>query len=116
MSELLEKILDNRNMNEVYKKVCANKGAGGVDGMKVEELNEYIRENWNSIREQIRARNYKPQPVKRVEIPKTNGSKRKLGIPAVMDRVIQQGTAQTISPICEPLFSEHSYGFRPNRS
>lgn len=116
MSELLEKILDNRNMNEAYKKVCANKGAGGVDGMDLEELDGYIRKNWNSIREQIRERSYKPQPVRRVEIPKPNGSKRKLGIPTVMDRVIQQGIAQVISPICEPLFSDHSYGFRPNRS
>ena len=116
MSELLEKILDKRNMNEAYKKVCANKGAGGVDGMETSELDGYIRENWDSIREQIRARSYKPQPVRRVEIPKPNGSKRKLGIPTVMDRVIQQGIAQVISPMCEPLFSDHSYGFRPNRS
>ncbi len=116
MSELLEKILDKKNMNEAYKKVCANKGAGGVDGMETEELDGYIRENWDSIKEQIRKRSYKPQPVRRVEIPKPNGSKRKLGIPTVMDRVIQQGIAQVISPMCEPLFSEHSYGFRPNRS
>lgn len=116
MSELLEKILDKKNMNEAYKKVCANKGAGGVDGMETEELDGYIRENWDSIKEQIRERSYKPQPVRRVEIPKPNGSKRKLGIPTVMDRVIQQGIAQVISPMCEPLFSEHSYGFRPNRS
>lgn len=116
MSEMLEKILDKRNMNEAYKKVCANKGAGGVDGMELEELDGYIQENWDSIREQIRKRSYKPQPVRRVEIPKPNGSKRNLGIPTVMDRVIQQGIAQVISPKCEPLFSEHSYGFRPNRS
>lgn len=116
MSELLEKILDNRNMNEAYKKVCANKGAGGVDGMELNELYEYINKNWDSIKEQIRNREYKPQPVKRVEIPKPDGSKRKLGIPTVMDRVIQQGIAQIISPMCEPLFSEYSYGFRPNRS
>lgn len=116
MSELLEKILDKRNMNEAYKKVCANKGAGGVDGMELSELDGYIRENWDSIKEQIRQRSYKPQPVRRVEIPKPNGSKRKLGIPTVMDRVIQQGIAQVISPMCEPLFSDHSYGFRPNRS
>ena len=83
MSELLEKILDNRNMNEAYKKVCANKGAGGVDGMEIEEPGGYIRENWDSIREQIRKREYHPQPVRRVEIPKPNGSKRKLGIPTV---------------------------------
>lgn len=116
MSELLEKILDKRNMNEAYKKVCANKGTGGVDGMELSELKGYIRKNWDSIGEQIRQRNYKPQPVRRVEIPKPNGSKRKLGIPTVMDRVIQQGIAQVISPMCEPLFSDHSYGFRPNRN
>lgn len=116
MSELLEKILDKKNMNEAYKKVCVNKGAGGVDGMETGELDGYIRENWDSIREQIRGRIYKPQPVRRVEIPKPNGSKRKLGIPTVMDRVIQQGISQVISPMCEPLFSDHSYGFRPNRS
>ena len=81
MSELLEKILDNRNMNEAYEKVCANKGAGGVDGMEIKELDGYIRENWDSIREQIRKREYHPQPVRRVEIPKPNGSRRKLGIP-----------------------------------
>ena len=100
MSELLEKILDKKNMNEAYKKVCANKGTGGVDGMELEELDRFIRKNWDSIREQIRERSYKPQPVRRVEIPKPNGSKRKLGIPTVM----------------EPLFSDYSYGFRPNRS
>lgn len=116
MSELLEKILDKRNMNEAYKRVCANKGAGGVDGMELAELDGYIRENWDSIREQIRERSFRPQPVRRVEIPKSDGSKRKLGIPTVMDRVIQQGIAQVINPMCELLFSEHSYGFRPNRS
>ena len=116
MSELLEKILDKENMNEAYRKVCANKGAGGVDGMETSELDGYIRKNWDSIREQIRGRSYKPQPVRRVEIPKPNGSKRKLGIPTVMDRVIQQSIAQVIGPMCEPLFSDHSYGFRPNRS
>jgi group II intron reverse transcriptase/maturase len=116
MSELLEKILDKSNMNEAYKRVCASKGTGGVDGMELEELSGYIRENWDSIKEQIRERRYKPQPVRRVEIPKPDGSKRKLGIPTVMDRVIQQGIAQIISPMCEPMFSEHSYGFRPKRS
>jgi group II intron reverse transcriptase/maturase len=116
MSELLEKILENKNMNEAYKKVCAKKGAGGIDGMEIEDLDGYIRENWNSIKERIRNREYQPQPVRRVEIPKPNGSKRGLGIPTVMDRVIQQGIVQIISPMCEPQFSENSYGFRPNRS
>lgn len=116
MSELLEKILSRENMNEAYKRVKGNKGAGGVDNMEIEDLPEYIRGNWNSIKEQIRTREYKPQPVRRAEIPKPDGSKRKLGIPTVMDRVIQQSIAQIISPMCEPLFSENSYGFRPNRS
>ena len=116
MSELLETILSRDNMNLAYKKVCANKGAGGVDEVTVEELGEYIKENWESIREQIRKREYKPKPVRRVEIPKPSGGVRKLGIPTVMDRVIQQGIVQVISPMCEPLFSDWSYGFRPNRS
>jgi RNA-directed DNA polymerase len=116
MSELLERILSKDNMNAAYKRVCANKGAGGVDGVTVGELKDYIRENWDSIREQIRQREYKPQPVRRVEIPKPSGGVRKLGIPTVMDRVIQQAVVQVISPMCEPLFSEYSYGFRPGRS
>jgi retron-type reverse transcriptase len=77
MSELLEKILSRENMNEAYKRVKANKGAGGVDNMEIDELPEYIRENWDSIKEQIRERKYKPQPVRRVEIPKPNGGKRR---------------------------------------
>ena len=116
MSELLEKILSNDNMNAAYKRVCANKGAGGVDGVGVEELGDYIKGNWNGIREQIRRREYKPLPVRRVEIPKPSGGVRNLGIPTTMDRVIQQGIVQVISPMCEPMFSEWSYGFRPNRS
>lgn len=84
--------------------------------VKVEELSDYIKKNWGSIREQIRQRKYKPQPVRRVEIPKLNGGVRKLGIPTVMDRVIQQGIVQVVSPMCEPMFSERSYGFRPNRN
>ena len=116
MSELLEQILSNDNMNIACKKVVSNKGARGVDGVEVEDIREYIKDNWDSIKEQIRQRQYRPLPVRRQEIPKPDGSKRKLGIPTVMDRVIQQGIAQVISPMCEPLFSEHSYGFRPGRS
>ncbi len=115
MSEMLEKILSNDNILEAYRRVCANKGAGGVDGVTTDERKEYLRANWKSIKEQIRTRTYKPQPVLRVEIPKPNGGVRKLGIPTVVDRVIEQATTQVLTPIFEPLFSDHSYGFRPNR-
>ena len=108
MSELLEKILSKDNMNTAYKRVCANKGAGGVDGVSVEELGDHIKENWESIRNQIRSRKYKPQPVRREERKKTKGGMRKEGRTKEMDRVIQQGIVQEIRPICEPLFSEWS--------
>lgn len=116
MSVLMEKILSRDNMMEAYRRVCANKGASGVDGIPVEDISGYIRENWVRIREEIRTRSYKPQPVRRVEIPKPNGGKRNLGIPTVMDRIIQQAIAQVISPMCEEKFSDRSYGFRPGRS
>ena len=103
-------------MNAAYKKVCANKGAGGVDGVTTDELFDYIKENWSTIKGQIRRREYRPQPVRRVEIPKPNGGTRNLGIPTAMDRVIQQAIVQVLSPICEPMFSEFSYGFRPRRN
>ena len=115
MSEMLERILSDENIKTAYKRVYANKGVGGVDGVTVQELEEYMQENWNSIKEQIRTRTYKPQPVKRVEIPKPNGGVRKLGIPTVIDRVIEQAITQILTPIFEPLFSDFSYGFRPNR-
>lgn len=112
---MLERILSDENIKIAYKRVYANKGAGGVDGVTVQELEEYMQENWNCIKEQIRTRTYKPQPVKRVEIPKPNGGIRKLGIPTVIDRVIEQAITQILTPIFEPLFSDFSYGFRPNR-
>ena len=115
MSAMLEKILSDENIKTAYKRVCANKGVGGVDKVTTEELAEYMQENWSSIKEQIRERTYKPQPVLRVEIPKPNGGVRKLGIPTVIDRVIEQAITQVLTPIFEPLFSENSYGFRPNR-
>ena len=115
MSEMLERILSNENIERAYKKVYANKGAGGVDGVTTKELAEYMQANWCSIKEQIRTRTYKPQPVLRVEIPKPNGGVRKLGIPTVMDRVIEQAITQVITPMFEPSFHENSYGFRPNR-
>lgn len=112
---MLERILSEENIKTAYKRVYANKGAGGVDGVTVQELEEYMQENWKCIKEQIRTRTYKPQPVKRVEIPKPNGGVRKLGIPTVIDRVIEQAITQILTPIFEPLFSYFSYGFRPNR-
>ena len=114
MSEMLEKILSDENIKTAYKRVYANKGAGGVDGVTINELEEYMRANWKSIKEQIRESMYKPQPVFRVEIPKPNGGVRKLGIPTVIDRVIEQAITQVLTPIFEPEFSENSYGFRPN--
>ena len=116
MSELLEKILSDENIRLAQKRVYAKKGAGGVDEVTVEELAEYMRKNWTRIKEEIRERKYRPQPVLRVEIPKESGGVRKLGIPSVVDRVIEQAITQVLSPIWEPLFHEHSYGFRPGRS
>ena len=115
MSQLLERILSRENMFTALAKVKANKGAGGVDGISTEEIDRYLRENWVEIRDKIRRRAYKPQPVRRVEIPKPNGGVRKLGIPTVVDRVIEQAIAQVLTPIGESQFSEYSYGFRPNR-
>ena len=115
MSEMLEKILSNENIEKAYKRVYANKGAGGVDGVTTKELEAYMKANWRGIKEQIRTRTYKPQPVLRVEIPKPNGGVRKLGIPTVIDRVIEQAITQVLTPIFDPSFHESSYGFRPNR-
>jgi group II intron reverse transcriptase/maturase len=114
--ELLEQILCKENMNVAYKRVVANKGACGVDGVKVDDLYSYIQEHKTEIFEQIRTRKYKPQPVRRVEIPKDNGKKRQLGIPTAIDRVIQQAMLQVLSPIYEEQFSDSSFGFRPSRS
>jgi len=115
MSKLLEQILSRENMNLAYKKVKANKGASGIDDVSVDEVYDYIKQNWKSIREKIQKRKYRPQPVLRVEIPKPDGGVRKLGIPTVMDRIIEQAVVQVITPIAEPHFSEYSYGFRPGR-
>ena len=114
--ELLEKVLDNQNLYEAYKQVYKNKGASGIDKVTVEELGKYMYLHKEEIKVQIRNRKYKPSPVRRVYIPKENGDKRGLGIPTVVDRVIQQAIVQVLSPIYEKQFSETSYGFRPNRS
>ncbi|MFC4354064.1 group II intron reverse transcriptase/maturase [Chryseomicrobium palamuruense] len=114
--ELLEQILSNHNMNKAYLRVYRNKGASGVDGITVDELKEYLKENKDELRQSIRTRKYRPQAALRVEIPKENGKMRQLGIPTVVDRVVQQAIHQVLSPIFEQQFSEHSYGFRPKRS
>ena len=114
--ELLEEILSRDNMNKAYKRVYQNKGTSGIDGITVEEISDYIKENGERILNQIRKRKYQPQPVRRVQIPKENGKKRNLGIPTIMDRIIQQAVVQVISPIFEEQFRETSYGFRPGRS
>lgn len=114
-SSLMEQILSKDNLNAAYLQVVRNKGAAGVDGMTVEELGDYLSENGESIREQLRTRKYKPQPVRRVEIPKPDGGVRNLGVPTVVDRFVQQAVAQVLTPIFEEQFHDHSYGFRPNR-
>ena len=110
MSALLEKILSRDNMFAALDKVKVNKGAGGIDGISVNEIDQYLKENWVDIRDKIRRRKYKPKPVRRVEIPKPNGGVRNLGIPTVVDRVIEQAIVQVLTPIAEPHFSEYSYG------
>lgn len=114
--KLIEKILSEENLNEAMKRVEANKGASGVDKMQVSELESYFKEHKEEIKTSIMEMKYKPQPVRRVYIPKPNGKKRPLGIPTVADRVIQQAVAQVLSQIYDSSFSENSYGFRPNRS
>ncbi|MDP5275298.1 group II intron reverse transcriptase/maturase [Chengkuizengella axinellae] len=114
---LLEKIVRRDNMNQAFKKVKANKGSHGIDGMKVDELLQYLKENGNLIKQSILDGKYCPHPVRRVEIPKEDGKKkRKLGIPTVVDRVIQQAINQILTPIFEEQFSDNSFGFRPKRS
>lgn len=115
-TELMEKILERENMMQAYKKVKSNKGAYGTDGIGTDEIRDYLIENWTSIKNRIIKRKYKPQPVLRVEIPKPNGGVRNLGIPNVVDRIIEQAIAQVVSPIAEQHFSEYSYGFRPGRN
>ena len=114
--KLIEKILDKNNVRIALEKVIANKGAAGIDGMKAEDLRDYMNANWPSIKQSILERNYKPAPVRRVEIPKPNGGVRKLGIPTVVDRTLQQSIVQILTPIFETEFQENSYGFRPGRS
>ena len=113
---LLARVLERENLQRALKQVRQNKGAPGIDGMTVDALPEYLQHHWLNLRDQLIAGTYKPQPVRRVEIPKPDGTTRPLGIPTVLDRFIQQAIAQVISAQWEPRFHPHSYGFRPQRS
>ena len=114
--KLIDRILGRENMLRALKAVKRNKGAAGIDKVTVEELDEYFRQHWTEMKTDILNKKYKPQPVRRVYIPKANGKKRPLGIPTVADRVIQQAIAQVLVEIFDPTFSENSHGFRPQRS
>ncbi|MCH7890909.1 MAG: group II intron reverse transcriptase/maturase [Gemmatimonadetes bacterium] len=114
--ELMEEVLRRENLMAAYRRVVRNKGAGGVDGRSVDDLKHQIREDWPTIREALLSGTYEPSPVRKVEIPKPGGGVRMLGIPTVMDRMIQQALLQVLTPIFDPTFSEDSYGFRPGRS
>lgn len=116
MEKLMEQILVKENLNEAYLQVYRNKGSQGIDGMTIYELKAYLKENKEKLLQEILEETYKPKPVVMVEIPKEDGSKRKLGIPTVVDRVVQQAINQVLTKIFDKTFSENSYGFRPNRS
>ena len=113
---LIERVVERSNMQAAYRQVKRNKGAPGVDGMTVDDLGDFLRVHWPRIKERLLEGSYEPVPVRRVAIPKDSGGTRPLGIPTVLDRLIQQALHQVLSPLYEPEFSEHSYGFRPGRS
>ena len=113
---LLERILSRPNMQQAWKRVRANQGAPGADDMAIGQFPAFARNKWSDIRQSLLAGTYQPKPVKRVEIPKPTGGTRPLGIPTVLDRLIQQAIAQELVPIFDPGFSGYSYGFRPGRS
>ena len=114
--QLMEEVCNRENLVRAWKRVRRNQGAAGVDGMTIDDARDYLREHWPCIRSQLLAGTYQPQPVKRVEIPKPDGGVRKLGVPCVVDRLIQQALLQVLQERWDPTFSEHSYGFRPGRS
>lgn len=113
---LMEKVVERGNAKAALKRVRQNKGSPGVDGMTVDELPQYLAENWPALREQLLAGTYQPRPVREVEIPKNGGGVRKLGIPSALDRFLQQSILQVLQPMFDPTFSEHSHGFRPGRN
>ena len=112
---LLEAALTRQNLQEAWKRVKANKGAAGVDGLNIEQTAQALRTSWPDIRQALLAGRYRPSPVRKVLIPKPDGSQRELGIPTVTDRLIQQALLQVLQPLIDPTFSEHSHGFRPGR-
>jgi len=112
---LMERVVERDNLMRALKRVRKNKGSPGIDGMRVEELTEYLRKNWGRIRAELLAGSYRPSAVRRHEIPKSGGGVQQLGIPTVLDRFIQQAILQVLQPIFDPTFSEYSYGFRPGR-
>src|SRR5256714_14293137 len=114
--QLMEEVCARGNLVRAWKRVRSNKGSPGVDGMTIEDAKAYLRERWPTIRSQLLSGTYQPQPVKRVEIPKPDGGIRKLGVPCVVDRLIQQALLQVLQKRWDPTFSPHSYGFRPGRS
>src|SRR5438094_8859011 len=115
-NQLMEEVCERANLKEALRQVKANKGSGGVDGMTVDQLQDYLKQHWPTIREQLLNGTYEPKPVRRVEIPKPDGGVRKLGIPTVLDRFIQQAVLQVLQRRWDRTFSRHSYGFRPGRS
>jgi RNA-directed DNA polymerase len=115
-SQLMEEVCERENLKEALRQVKANKGSGGIDGMTVDQLPDYLKQHWPAIREQLLNGTYEPKPVRRVEIPKPDGGVRKLGIPTVLDRFIQQAVMQVLQRRWDRTFSDHSYGFRPGRS
>ena len=112
---LLEAALTRENLQAAWKRVKANKGAAGVDGLDIEQTARMLQTSWPQIRQELLAGRYRPEPVRRVMIPKPDGSQRELGIPTVLDRLIQQALLQVLQPLIDPTFSEHSHGFRPGR-
>ena len=114
-SALLRQMLTKENMQRAWKRVKANKGAAGVDGLDIDQSAEHLKQAWPGIREGLLSGTYRPGPVRRVGIPKPDGSERELGIPTVTDRLIQQALLQVLQPLLDPTFSEHSHGFRPGR-
>ena len=114
--QLMEEVCNRENLRRAWKRVRRNKGSPGVDGMTIDDAKDHLREHWPSIRSQLLGGTYQPQPVKRVEIPKPDGGVRKLGVPCVVDRLIQQAQLQVLQKRWDPTLSRHSYGFRPGRS